>query len=609
MSTEASTVPWYALPEVDEGPEDERRGRSVDLANSLSSRVSAIRARLTDRYHRQARYGQLYTGALSQDSTSAIEFDAIAASTLLYDSVAVQPLNIVQPIIRSVVAMVTKDRPRVRFVTTGGDDDEQLRGRLIGSFVDGTFEDSMLHDAAIQATYHALVYGTGAIRWYIDAHNKRPACRWVIPMEILFDPDDSVYSSPSEVHERRWYSYDAINAVYPEHKEELSLSRSSTASGRNTPIDYAVVIETHRIPVGEQPGRHVVVCRDVTLVDEPWALGVFPYAFIWWDKPLMGFYGKGLAEELCPAQLKIRQLMSTIAKAQNFFGAPKWWCNTDSGVNSQNLNDDIGNVIKGKGTAPSQLTVANTLPPDMYAYLDWIITQARNQAGISDLFSHGAVPAGMNASGAAQREYADTQSARFSVINKSFMELYKKSAKLCIELQRLAAEADPEARDVKVHDPEGGSPKMNWKDINLDDDRFTMVPMTSAMLPATPTGKLAGAQEAANGGILSHEDYMQLVQYPDIDGSFNDKLLMIRTAKAYVRNMVKRMDESVRPDEVLPINVQLDAATSYYAQELKKEDKEHNPDVLYLLGNFIDACKKLMPPTVAQPPAPVPTVK
>lgn len=606
-----TNINWSELPEVDEGPKKDRQERSLALAQTLTARVSTIASRLTEFNHRRARYGQLYRGALSSNATSIIEFDAVAAASMIYDTFSVQPLNIIQPIIRSVVAMVTKDRPRVRFVTTGGDDDEQHRGRMLGSYTDGTFEDSGLHDNAVQAMYHALVYGLGVVRWYIDPTVKRPKCRWVIPMELLIDPEDGTYGSNLEIHERRWYSLSALKAMYPEHAEELqefqtlhSNETATSATAGSAPPDMLPVIETHRRPIGDRPGRHVVCTNGVTLVDEEWDEQFFPYAFIWWNKPLMGFYGIGLAEELAPAQVTVLTVMSVIRKAQNFFGAPKWVVNARSKVNRQNLNDDVANVIVHDGPPPVPLINGTTLPPDMYTYLDWIIKQAYNQAGISELNAHGTLPQGLQGSGEAQREYQDTQTARFSVISKAYMDLYVQSAKIAIALQRKASEEGGEYAKVRVSDPEGGSTVMKWSEVDLDDDRFLMRPMPSNMLPITPTGKLSGAQEMANAGLLSHEEYMSLTQFPDVDGEINSILAELRAAKAIVRRMVKDKDRSVRPDEVIQVAIQQGVAVGIYAQELRKDPEDQDSDVMLLLSDFIERCKKMAtPPVPAMPPA------
>jgi len=499
---------------------DEINGNKWWLAkkDDLYQEVFAFVTRLDDRQryrsHDNLRYARLYGNYdyLGLDAYSYARMEnAITTNRMT--------LNVVQNMIDTVVSKITKNRPKAQFLTSGGDFSLQSRAKKLTKFVEGIYSYDEFYAKAALAFTDASIFGTGCIKIYED--NNQIKTERVFIEEIKIDDVESYYAKPRQMHQVKYIDRDVLKGMFPGKDIIIDQADYNDADQANSEQlrDMVRVIESWRLPSSEfaKDGKHSICVSSGTLMDAKYTKSYFPFVFFRWGIRPVGFFGQGLAEQLQGIQLEINKILRTIQVSMHLVSIPKLLIEASSKIVSSHLNNRIGGVIKYAGTPPAYAPLG-TIPPDLFSHLDRLFSRSYEIAGISQLAAQSLKPAGLD-SGKALREFNDLETERFMSVAKRYEKVFIDAAEIIIDMGKdiysREGEYKVKAKDGKFIET------IDWKDVDMDADKYMMEIFPTSALSNTPAARLADIQDLMAGGFIGKEDALKLLDFPDLEATTN----------------------------------------------------------------------------------------
>lgn len=434
-------------------------------------------------------------------------------------------LNIVKSVVNTYVAMVTKDRPKVSFVTSGGDDTIQRRAKKLEKFVDGTCYDQSLHTQAYQVARDSALFTFGIVKFFKDYTNpKKPrvGIERTLPWEWLFDDQEAADGKPPNGYHVKFMDRRAL-AADPKYKHlagEIMLAGGGGFDDVGESLDqvnlveWCVCIEAwHLPPDSETPGRHViaVVGVDTPLVDEEWTYHRFPAEILYRERPIQGVHGESLADELGPIQVEISRMLMSIQRAQ-MYAVGHWLVEMNAQVNTNAIDDVQASIIRYAGTPPTY-HAPQTVAGDVYSHLDRLWGRGFELVGVPQMNAAGQKPAGIN-SGKGLLVYAEVTSTRFKPCYAEYQDWYMRVAQQIIHL---AAEIAEEHPDFTVRAPGKMMDAVKWADVHMREEEYVLAMYPTNKLADDPAARLSQVQEMMNSQMVTPDDGRRLLDMPDIE--------------------------------------------------------------------------------------------
>lgn len=516
-------------------------------------------------------------------------------------------LNVVRNMVGAVTSKIAaKNKPKPSFLTEGGDYELRCKAEMLEKFVSGVFYDSGVYPALTRCFRDACVYGTGALKVYEDG--EKVCVERVIPWELVVDDGEALYGEPRNLYQRRYYDKLVLRALYapdvdedtPADDPQAVLARAiDAARGDADDAEYAYQTTAEQVLVTEGwhlaeghglKGRHVIVINGATLLDEEWD-GPFPFAFMRWSEPVVGFFGVGLAEELLGIQQEINKLLLEIQRGHHLIKG-HYLVEASSKVTSAQLNNDLAAIVKYSGAAP-QYQAPGIISPEVYSHLWQLYAKAFEISGVSQLNATGQKPSGLN-SGAAQRAYQDIQTERFLEVGQNYEEFVVEAARQVVRCAKRVSGS------YKVKAPgKGGVEVIDWNDIDIDEDSYVIRVYPTSMLPTTPAGKLAWAQDMINSGAIPPEDVLDIVDFPDTESYANRKNAPRKLIERNIGHMLKT-GEFVSPEPFDNHQLALKLVNEAYAEA--RLDGVPEPKLELLRRYMADSADLAKPPEPPPPP-------
>lgn len=426
--------------------------------------------------------------------------------------------NLIQSATDTLVARITQSRPQPVFLTDAGDYRQRNLAKKLNNFILGEFYQTKAYEKAVIALRDACVEGDGIIHIYETPDNKVGLER-VLLTELLVDQSEAMYGEPRQLYRVKLVDRDVLLANFPKFKEKLELAAKATpdnsAESSKTVSDLVMVVEGWRLPSGKDmgDGRHTLACSTGSLLDEDYKKDKFPFAFIHYAPRLLGFWSQGIAERLMGTQMELNSILYTISRAIKLVGVPRVFQEDGSKVVSAHHNNEIGVIVKFRGTKPSY-EVAPCNAPELYAERDKLITYGFQQEGISFMQATAQKPAGLD-SGEAIRSYEDISTDRFATLSRRYDNFF-------IELayQMIDAAKDIAIRDGQystVYPNKNGIKEIDLPKTDLLEDTFVIQCFTQSSLPKDPAGRLQKITEMIQAGMLSIQEGRRLLDYPDLE--------------------------------------------------------------------------------------------
>ena len=557
--------------------------------------VSRILGRQTGLRESSLLYSSLYGGA-EQQSAYFTSYGGDQSDRL--------STNVVRSIIDTIVSRIaSKSQPKPSILTEG---DWQLRrkAKKLDKAVYGALTSGGAYRIGPLTARDACVYGQGATK--VFERDGEVAYERVMLGELFVDEREAIYGDPRSIYHVRRVDKTILSELFPGFADDIEAAQSTINqdiasemhSAQDAYADHVQVIEAWHLPSAKtaKDGKHVIALHGVTLLCEPWTRDRFPFAILRWDAPLVGWYGTGLAQELCGLQLEINELLSKIKEAHHAITG-KWLLERGSRVNAMHINDDPMSCIEYTGTPP-QYVVSATISPEIYQHLERLIQKSYEISGISQLAATQMKPAGLN-SGTALRAYHEQQSERFLHKYAMFEDYFLDLAKLTLDTMReIAAE-----RDYKVNvASKNFLETIDFKENDLDTRKYDIRIQPSSQLPQTLGGKLEFIEEIAKTGILSPEELLDLLDSPDTELLVKRKNTTREAVESDIEHMVSTgLQRAPEPEYAMQVAGRV--SLELYMQ-LRSDGAPD--DVLGLVRDYMDAIRLAMKPPEPPPPPPMP---
>lgn len=484
------------------------------------------------------------------------------ASMMLRDDL---PLvwNLTRSFIGTVVAHVgANSDPKTQFVTSNADWATQRKAKKLDQFVEALALQPALPFTSVSELRTAIfrdacLFRRGAAQVSADAENACVLTERVLPWELLTERRDARYNNPSELCRAYPMSRHALRDWFPERADDIDGAKEATsielelefgldASSVKVSHDHVQVYEIWQNATGpKKPGRHILVLEGVTpaLIDEEYSLTYPPFAFLYWDHPLIGGSSQSLADEVAPLEDEINRTVLRLADSARRTSLNVIFRKQGS-VDKDELEDTKDAItVEYNGDQPPQMVQAQAINQSM---VDWVELQkatANDICGVSDMAQTGDREPGMT-SGAAVRAVGAQQTIRFSWLWKQVEAWQVRWATLAVHAVRTIADENPK---FAVRWPGKGFLKsIPWKDVDLTEDQYVIQTYAVGESKGTPQERMQRAEEAFTKGVITIQAYQAIMQgTQDYDSETREQGIQRELVEQYMDNWLDATDEQM----------------------------------------------------------------
>lgn len=519
--------------------------------------------------------------------------------------------NLIQACTDTLVSRLSQNEPAPKFLTDGADYKQRHLAQELNRFILGEFYQTHAYAKATKVLRDACVMGTGVLKVYRGDDDKVCLDRVMIT-DLYVDDNDSLNGEPQQMTQVKLVDRDKLISNNPKFRDVIeatpqSYPDSAPDTGRTT-ADQVMVVEGWKLAsgpdpeaVGYVPGRHTIATLNGVIFDEPYHKMKFPFVFLNYSDPFLGFWGQGLGTQLFGTQLSINRIMYTISKAISLVGVPRVFVEQSSKVVKAHLNDQIGVICTYSGTKPSY-EIAPCNAPELYEERDRLIEYGFRQCGVSAMQATSQKPAGLN-SGEAIRSYDDINTDRFAQLAKKYETLFVDLAYLITDTAMDIAKDT--GKYQTVYPNKDGTKEINLPKMGFLKDPFVIQCFTESSLPRTPGGRIEKITEMVQAGMLTLKEGRRLMKAPDLEE--NEKL--DNASEERIFQMLDKIVEDgdfIPPDPFLDFDLATTLSVQYinlYRSAKLEEDKD---DMLVDFFKIVQALKQGAQPVEAPQGAPTP---
>jgi polyhydroxyalkanoate synthesis regulator phasin len=298
-------------------------------------------------------------------------------------------------------------------------------------------------------------------------------------------------------------------------------------------------------------------------------------------------------------QIELNSILFTISKAIKLVGVPRVFVEDGSKVVSSHFTNDVGAIIKYRGTKPVY-EVAQSNAPELYAERDKLIQYGFQQCGVSAMQAASQKPQGLN-SGEAISSYDDISTDRFASLARRYDDMFIDLAYQIVDQAREICIRDN--KYASVYPNKNSISEINLKTADVIEDTFVIQCFTQSSLPKDPAGRLQKITEMVQSGMISLQEGRRLLDYPDLEQ-------IERLANASEERIFQILDEIIEDGKYTPPDPFMDLAlaeqftTQYINLYSQAKLEEHKAQMLRDFYGQVQTIKQAaMPPVQPQMPA------
>lgn len=563
------------------------------MAQDLYDVARALENDQGDRYERYRDHLRLY-GGVEYAGLRPGEFSPVDPR----DRVSI---NVVQSTADTYVAKIVKNQVSVRFETDNASYDDRKKAQKLSAACPGLLEMMEARKLAPKTEADTAIVGTGIA--VVRRCKTHVTAERVMPWELLIDDVDGYYGRPRNAYLCRYVEKDVLLAKYGKTPELKRLIQNAEKASQ-TRWGYSVssytepvmVIEAWHLGTDGQPGVHCIAIQEAMLeCDKKWMRSRLPIVARRWQEPPIGWHGIGIAERLFGIQIEINKLLWRIQQAHKHFARTFVVLDEASGIPKAHITNDMAAILVNHGGTAPQVMAPPTFPQDVYLHLQWLIRQAYEEIGISQLSATSKKPGGLE-SGIALREYHDIETERFAQQGMRYEDWH-------VDLIYAALEEIEHGGEVTIRVRDQSEYTIKPEDAKAARERYTIRAFPTSALPQSPAGRLQHVVDIANTGWIDPDDALDLLGWPDLDDFRSERSAQRDLLRMKIGNLLegKPFAEN-RPEPIDNLEQAMLLVPKWYA----RARVEGCPaDRLQNIRNFLVETNRLaqaaMPPP---PPAP-----
>lgn len=514
--------------------------------------------------------------------------------------------NVCYSCVDTLVSRISQDKPKPTFLTDAGHYKERRLAKEANQFIFGELYRTKAYDLAPLALRDACVLGDGFLK--VFARDGKIEVEKTLETELLTDYNDAYYGRPRQLIQMKLVDRPVFMELFPDHEDLIASAThgnvDTTPRSAETVSDQFIIAEGWHLKSGEHAtdGRHVIACSAGIILDESYHRSGFPFAKVGYNPGIVGFFSQGLIEIIMPTQMEIYRQLIIASQNLELMGVPRVLIEEMSKILETSFNNRIGSIIKYRNTPP-QFVNAQANNPEIYEFIQWLINNAYNMSGISQMAASGVKPAGLN-SGEAQREYMATQNDRFAALERRYQNIYPDLSYLMIETaQEIVKET---GKYTTVFPGKDGTREVDFKSIGLLKDTYVIQCFQESSLPKDPAGRQAKLSEMLAAGEISSQEFRRLSNFPDLEQADQ---LAVALEERILSNLDAIIDEGKKgysaPDPFIldPTDLASTLTTNYINKYIVTDIEESKLELLRKYFTQVQDLKK-----ASMPPAPQPQV-
>ena len=442
--------------------------------------------------------------------------------------------NLIQSCTDTLVSRLSQSRPAPVFLTDNADYKTRHLAQQMNSFILGEFYQTKVYEKVTKMLRDCIVMGTGCLKVY-EGDDGKVAVDRVLVTDLFVDENDAINGDPQQLYQLKLVDRMKMIARYPDMKKILmdtpnSYPDNSPDSGR-TAADQIMIVEGWKLPSAPdaKDGRHTIAVMNGLILDEVWEKTKFPFVFMNYQDPFLGFFAKGLSTQLFGTQLTLNRILYTIARAITLVGVPRIFQEQNSKVNKASHNNELGVIVTYSGTKPSY-EVAPCNAPELYNERDKLIQYGYQQTGVSSMQASSMKPEGLD-SGEAIRTYDQISTDRFAEVDRKKDNVY---IDLAYQITDKAIEiAKRDGKYQTVYPNKDGTKEVDLPKMTFLEDPFVIQCFNESSLPRDPAGRAAAITERVQSGMLTLKEGRRLLnnldpdQMEKLDNSSEERIFQI----------------------------------------------------------------------------------
>lgn len=591
MKTKATKMPDSSLAEWWKAKDDKQ------LCMELCGTAAYLKTNQTYRMRQLAVDVRLYCG-LSVYSYAGSNVSKMDQTKTLPDD---RPtFNLIQSCTDTLVSRLSQNRPSPVFLTDNADYRTRHLAQEMNGFIMGEFYQTKVYEKSVKMLRDCIVMGTGCLKVY-EGDDGRVAIDRVLGTDLFVDANDAINGEPQQLYQLKLMDRDKLLSQNPDSKAIISETPNSypdnaPESGR-TSSDQIMVVEGWKLPSGPKAkdGRHTIATVNGVILDEPYEKMKFPFVFMNYSDPFLGFFGQGLSTQLFGTQLTLNRILFTISQSINLVGVPRIFQEQSSKVMSTSHNNMIGVIVKYSGVKPSY-EVAPCNSPELYSERDKLIQYGYQQSGVSAMQATSTKPEGLD-SGEAIRMNDQISTDRFAALSKKYDNVFIDLAYLITDKAIEIAKRDGEYQTVYPN--KDGTKEIDLPAMTFLEDPFVIQCLNESSLPKDPSGRASKITEMVQSGMITLKEGRRLLG--NLDNSQMDKLANASEERIFqYLDLIVEKGKYTQPDSFMDLQLAAELTTQYINLYMAAKLPEKKAQ---MLRDFFTQIQTIMQAAMPPPPA------
>ena len=509
MAAETNNTQWWKA----EGDQAAARARAMIIAiNQANVGFHQDNLRHTRMYENRDYFGTAVSSYMVRTYTQARRTRIANRNTRM-------SLNITKAAIDTLVSKLGKQKVKPVYLTTGGAIERREKCEKLNKWLYGMFHEAGIYDTYRSVLRQILIYGKGGWKVYRTMKNGKPcvAAEPVFTPEILVDPYDAYYGNPMNLYQQKFIPKDTLRGdpILGKNAQAINNAMSLSEIAGASATETTVVWEAWRKKTDSENGKHIIFTSAGLLYQDEYDCREFPMVLGDYTSPVTGYFGAGVAEELIPIQVELNRIANHIRDSMILCANPRTYVPIGANIDKNHLTNKIGGIVPFAGSTPPIQMVPPAVSRDSFEQQENLYRKGFETVGINLMSASGRNTLGASASGEAIRSYNDIETERFAETQLNVEDLFVRLA-WAFHREARAIVKEYGSYVINTISADEGIGQIDFADIDIPDDSFSIQRFPQSALPQEPGFRLATIKEWKDEGYIEPDDARELADFPDI---------------------------------------------------------------------------------------------
>jgi hypothetical protein len=552
-SKAAPTELWYKLPPVE-------MGRAM-VEHALAIEAGQMSRREENLCNAMA-YANRHLGSL---------YDLAAPAR----DRSIAPWALISAVVGTGASMIVRNQVRLSVETSGAKVRLRREAKEAGRWLAGVFAaNKVSQDIAPALFTWAAVCNLGLAVTRVE--DGKLVTEVAIPDEVVVADPEALGRKPHQGFIKRYMALEVALQRWGDSPEKRAALEGATD-------DCPAFQESYRprmVALWEGwafKGAHVVAVGDCTLDHEKWDFDFLPWAPMWIERPLAGYWGRGWAQMLSGYQTQLWDINDSIDEQRRLGASPKWLNPIGSNVNPKALSNEHMGIVDHTPGQPPQLVQYAAIHKDLFEERRNVWQQGLADVGMSDWGVSGENPGEL--SGEAYDRLTERETGRMVSVGQEYEAWHARQGEIYLKMGHLVQDWDvmgtgPGEKEIK---------QVNFKRIArlIAEQPWTVQPPAPiSAFPSSPAGKRQQVERWVEKSVMTPQDAAMALDLPDNDAESSLLYTVREWTMRRIDDIIEKGAKGYRPPEAAVIQVggampaQL-AMKMYLEAQDREEDEEH----------------------------------